>query len=112
MKDKEQEKNVRTSKVQYSSRPTHEGTGVFRKSGYTYFPRISIAGLWLEELGFHVGDKLQVEYGDKLQVEYGEGYLHISRMDVSMVCEQSNYTDAVETQEPGKTTRKKRGQKV
>ncbi len=104
MKDKEQEKNVRTSKVQYSSRPTHEGTGVFRKSGYTYFPRISIAGLWLEELGFHVGDKLQVEYG--------EGYLHISRMDVSMVCEQSNYTDAVETQEPGKTTRKKRGQKV
>lgn len=104
MKDKEQEKNVRTSKVQYSSRPTHEGTGVFRKSGYTYFPRISIAGLWLEELGFHVGDKLQVEYG--------EGYLHISRMDVSMVCEQSNYTDAVETQEPGKITRKKRGQKV
>lgn len=104
MKDKEQEKNVRTSKVQYSSRPTHEGTGVFRKSGYTYFPRISIAGLWLEELGFHVGDKLQVEYG--------EGYLHISRMDVSMVCEQSNYTDAVETQEPGKTIRKKRGQKV
>lgn len=104
MKGKEQEKNVRTSKVQYSSRPTHEGTGVFRKSGYTYFPRISIAGLWLEELGFHVGDKLQVEYG--------EGYLHISRMDVSMVCEQSNYTDAVETQEPGKTTRKKRGQKV
>ncbi len=104
MKGKEQEKNVRTSKVQYSSRPTHEGTGVFRKSGYTYFPRISIAGLWLEELGFHVGDKLQVEYG--------EGYLHISRMDVSMVCEQSNYTDAVETQEPGKITRKKRGQKV
>lgn len=104
MKDKKVENKVRVSTVQYGSRPTHEGTGVFRKSGYTQFPRISIAGLWLEELGFHVGDKLQVEYG--------EGYLHISLANVGMVCEQSNYTDEEETQGDGKTARKKRGQKV
>ncbi len=104
MKGKEQEKNMRTSKVQYSSRPFHKQDGLLHTRGYTYFPRISIAGLWLEELGFHVGDELQVEYG--------EGYLHISRVYVSMVCEQSNYTDAEETQGIGKTTRKKRRQKV
>lgn len=104
MKGKKEENKIRMSTVQYGSRPTHEGTGAFRKSGYTQFPKISIAGLWLEELGFHVGDKLQVEYG--------EGYLHISRANVSMVCEQSNYTGAEETQGTGKTTRKKRRQKV
>lgn len=104
MKGKEQEKNFRTSKVQYSSRPFHKRDGLLHTSGYTQFPRISIAGLWLEELGFHVGDKLQVECG--------EGYLHISRANVSMVCEESNYTDAEETQGTGKTTRKKRRQEV
>lgn len=104
MKGKEQEKNVRTSKVQYSSRPFHKRNGLLHTSGYTYFPRISIAGLWLEELGFHVGDKLQVEYG--------EGYLHISLANVSMVCEESNFTDAKETQGTGKAARKKRRQKV
>lgn len=104
MKGKNQEKNVRTSKVQYSSRPVHKQNGPLQTRGYTYFPRISIAGGWLEELGFHIGDKLQVEYG--------EGYLHISRVNVSMVCEQSNYTDAEENQGTGKTTRKKRRQKV
>jgi len=104
MKDKKVKNKVRMSTVQYGSRLTHEGEGAFRKSGYIQFPKISIAGLWLEELGFHVGDKLQVEYG--------EGYLHISRSNVSMVCEQSNYTDAKETQGTGKSTRKKRRQKV
>ncbi|MCM1046140.1 MAG: type I toxin-antitoxin system SymE family toxin [Candidatus Gastranaerophilales bacterium] len=96
MKGKKVEDKVRMSTVQYGSRPTHEGKGMFRKSGYTRFPKISIAGLWLEELGFHVGDKLQVEYG--------EGYLHISRANASMVCEESSYTDAEETQGTGKTT--------
>lgn len=35
MKGKEQEKNVRTSKVQYSSRPFHKRDGLFRTRGYT-----------------------------------------------------------------------------
>lgn len=104
MKDRKVENKIRMSTVQYGSRPTHEGKGAFRKSGYTQFPKISIAGLWLEELGFHVGDKLQVEYG--------EGYLHISRLNVGMVCEQSDYSDAEETQGEGKTARKKRRQKL
>lgn len=104
MKDKKVENKVRVSTVQYGSRPTYEGIGAFRRTNYTQFPRISIAGLWLEELGFHVGDKLQVEYG--------EGYLHISLTNVSMVCEESNFTDAKETQGTGKAARKKRRQKV
>ena len=28
-------------------------------------PKISMEGKWLEQLGFHIGDKLQVSYGDK-----------------------------------------------
>lgn len=82
MKDRKQEnKNVRTSKVQYSSRPVREWHGVFQTTGYTQFPRISIAGNWLEELGFHIGDKLQVECGD--------GCLKISLANVGMVCEEN-----------------------
>lgn len=104
MKEKKVENKVRMSTVQYGSRHTHEGQGAFRTSGYIQFPKISIAGLWLEELGFHVGDKLQVEYG--------EGYLHISLVNVSMVCEESDYADAGETQGTGNNTRKKRRQKV
>ena len=28
-------------------------------------PKISIEGKWLEQLGFHIGDKLQISYGNK-----------------------------------------------
>lgn len=28
-------------------------------------PKISMEGKWLEELGFQIGDRLQVEYGDR-----------------------------------------------
>ena len=54
MKGKEQEKNERTSKVQYSSESSHKWDKPLHTRGYTYSPRISITGLWLEELGFHV----------------------------------------------------------
>ena len=45
-------------KVQYSSRCT--GSGYY--SHYKNYPKIQMEGKWLEELGFHIGDSLQVEY--------------------------------------------------
>ena len=45
-------------KVQYSSRCSGSGYG----SRYTYHPKIQMEGKWLEELGFHIGDSLQIEY--------------------------------------------------
>ena len=45
-------------KVQYSSRCT--GSGYY--SRYKNYPKIQMEGKWLEELGFHIGDSLQIEY--------------------------------------------------
>ncbi len=45
-------------KVQYSSRCSGSSYG----SRYTYYPKIQMEGKWLEELGFHIGDSLQIEY--------------------------------------------------
>ena len=47
-------------KVQYSSRST--GGSYYGGSRYTSYPKIQMEGKWLEALGFHVGDMLQVEY--------------------------------------------------
>lgn len=48
-------------KVQYSSRMSG-GSGYYGSSRYTSYPKIQMEGKWLEALGFHVGDQLQVEY--------------------------------------------------
>jgi toxic protein SymE len=45
-------------KVQYSSRYT----GSRYRRDYQNYPKIQMEGRWLEELGFHIGDSLQVEY--------------------------------------------------
>ncbi|MBP3805875.1 MAG: SymE family type I addiction module toxin [Oribacterium sp.] len=55
-------------KVQYSSRCTYGG--YYGSSRYTSYPKIQMEGKWLEALGFHIGDHLQVEYE--------EGYIKIS----------------------------------
>ena len=47
-------------KVQYSSRCT--SSSYMYGSRYTSYPKIQMEGKWLEALGFHVGDQLQVEY--------------------------------------------------
>ena len=52
-----QKKNI---KVQYSSRST--SSSYMYGSRYSYYPKIQMEGKWLEALGFHVGDQLQVEY--------------------------------------------------
>lgn len=48
-------------KVQYSSRCISPHT-YWGGSRYTTYPKIQMEGKWLEALGFHVGDQLQVEY--------------------------------------------------
>ena len=47
-------------KVQYSSRANYGS--YYRPTSYTNYPKIQMEGKWLEALGFHVGDRLQVEY--------------------------------------------------
>ena len=47
-------------KVQYSSRASYGN--YYRPTTYTSYPKIQMEGKWLEALGFHVGDHLQVEY--------------------------------------------------
>ena len=47
-------------KVQYTSRMT--SSSYYGGSRYTSYPKIQMEGKWLEALGFHVGDSLQVEY--------------------------------------------------
>ena len=38
---------------------------VLYSNSHTDRPKISIEGKWLEQLGFHIGDKLQISYGNK-----------------------------------------------
>lgn len=47
-------------KVQYSSRTSYGN--YMNSTRYTTYPKIQMEGKWLEALGFHVGDLLQVEY--------------------------------------------------
>lgn len=63
--------------VQYSSRMT--GGSYYGGSRYTNYPKIQMEGKWLEALGFHVGDKLQVEYE--------EGSIRITPSPAMMVAE-------------------------
>lgn len=45
-------------KIQYASRCTSIGY----QSHYSYYPKIQIQGKWLENLGFHIGDNVKIEY--------------------------------------------------
>ena len=47
-------------KVQYSTRST--GGSYYHPTRYTAYPKIQMEGKWLETLGFHIGDRLNVEY--------------------------------------------------
>ncbi len=38
---------------------------VLHSNSHADRPKISMEGKWLEQLGFHIGDKLRVRYGDK-----------------------------------------------
>jgi len=38
---------------------------VLYSNSHTDRPKISMEGKWLEQIGFHIGDRLQVSYGDR-----------------------------------------------
>ncbi len=70
-------------KIAYSTRP-RSPVGIFSHSSYIDTPKISMEGKWLEALGFHIGDQVQVEYE--------EGAIHIFTIPkpepLPMVCEE------------------------
>ncbi len=70
-------------KVQYSSR-ARQGSSPYFGGGYIETPKIQMEGKWLEALGFHIGDSIQVAYE--------EGSIHISlapqtESEPAMVCD-------------------------
>ncbi|HBA50159.1 MAG TPA: hypothetical protein DCZ91_20675 [Lachnospiraceae bacterium] len=70
-------------KVLYSTR-SRGGSSCFHGSSYIETPKIQMEGKWLETLGFHIGDRLQVDYE--------EGAIHIRlapepEPQPAMVCE-------------------------
>ncbi|MDD2981272.1 MAG: SymE family type I addiction module toxin [Hespellia sp.] len=71
-------------KVLYSSRQSGSRT-YFGGSTYSQIPKIQMEGKWLEALGFHIGDALQVDYDD------GEIRIRLapSEQPAMMVCEES-----------------------
>ena len=76
-------------KVLYSSRQT-ASRSYFGGSTYRQIPKIQMEGKWLDALGFHIGDALQVDYED--------GEIHIrlvpSEQPVMMVCEEHDHYDS------------------
>lgn len=51
-------------KVLYSSRARQSQYTWGRESYYAETPKISMEGKWLEALGFHIGDAIEVSYED------------------------------------------------
>jgi toxic protein SymE len=88
-------------KVLYSSRQT-SSQSYLGGNTYSKIPKIQMEGKWLDALGFHIGDSLQVDYED--------GEIHIrlvpSEQPVMAVCEEHEYYDS-----PIKETRVKSKEK-
>lgn len=51
-------------KVLYSSRTRQSSNPWGSGSSYIETPKISMEGKWLDALGFHIGDAIQVSYED------------------------------------------------
>lgn len=51
-------------KVLYSARSKQTLCAWGRESYYAATPKISMEGKWLEALGFHIGDAIEVSYED------------------------------------------------
>ncbi len=75
-------------KVLYSSR-TRQGNSWYSGSSYIETPKISMEGKWLEALGFHIGDQLQVDYDEgEIRIR-----LALPKPVPAMMCEpQTDYT--------------------
>ena len=60
---KQKERKLRCIKVLYAARRRKEGA--FQETVYTQVPRISMEGGWLEKAGFHIGDRILLEYSKR-----------------------------------------------
>ena len=54
--------NSKTLKVCYTNRTNY--SSAYHSSGYSTVPKINVEGKWLEELGFHIGDRVNIEYDE------------------------------------------------
>ena len=88
-------------KVLYSSRQTGSRSHL-GGSNYSQIPKIQMEGKWLDALGFHIGDALQVDYED--------GEIHIrlvpSEQPVMMVCEEHDNYDSSAKKTSAKSKKK------
>ena len=73
----------KTIKVAYSGQ-MRKAESPWSGSREVFFPKIQIQGKWLDELGFHIGDRLIVEYE--------KGAIHI-RSAEPQACMVSKITD-------------------
>lgn len=74
-------------KVLYSARSKQTLCTWGRESYYTATPKISMEGKWLEALGFHIGDAIEVSYENNC--------IRISpALSPAMVCEPTTEYDA------------------
>ena len=80
MKGKRQkEKKFKWMKVVYTSRRKMEEP--LQNARYELYPKITMEGRWLEELGFHVGDSILLEYGDGcIKISPAESWLAGARV--------------------------------
>jgi hypothetical protein len=78
-------------KVLYATRTRENPNHAWHQTTYIETPKIQMEGKWLEALGFHIGDRLQVDYE--------EGAIHIRLAPMgpqpAMVCEaQTEYSSS------------------
>ncbi len=92
-KENLQKRKTKKIRVLYSTRVKTENGGSMRRSYYAQYPRISMEGEWLEKLGFHIGDRLKVEYGDgSINICLAE-----TGMQPAMLCEDTGEYGAGES---------------
>lgn len=78
-------------KVLYSTR-SRQNRNSWGGSSYIETPKISMEGKWLEALGFHIGDSLQVDY------EEGAIHIRLAAQQPAMVCEpETDYASSKHT---------------
>ena len=74
----------KTIKVAYSAQ-TRKTKNIWNGFHEVLFPKIQIQGKWLDELGFHIGDRLIVEY------EKGAIHIRSAEPEACMVNEPTDY---------------------
>lgn len=78
-------------KVLYSTR-SRQSNNCWSGSSYIETPKISMEGKWLEALGFHIGDSLQVDY------EEGAIHIRLAAPQPAMICEpETDYASSKHT---------------